>query len=41
MYGAALPHPGVGIEHVVIRSPSAVIGSAAAQIEYAESTIRK
>jgi hypothetical protein len=26
MYGTALRYPGIGIEHIVLRSPSAVSG---------------
>ena len=39
MFGAALPYPGVGLEHVVIRSPSGVVGSAADLIAFAETNI--
>jgi NAD(P)-dependent dehydrogenase (short-subunit alcohol dehydrogenase family) len=38
-YAASLPYPEVNFEHVLLRSPSAVVGSAAFAIEQAESTI--
>lgn len=34
--GSVLPHPGIGLEHLVLRSPSAVIASAAGFVEAAE-----
>ena len=39
MLAAALPYPEVNLEHVLMRSPSDVVGSAQAMIEHAEATI--
>jgi NAD(P)-dependent dehydrogenase (short-subunit alcohol dehydrogenase family) len=37
MIAAVLPYPEVNLEHVLVRSPSAVVGSAQAMIDIAES----
>jgi hypothetical protein len=39
MYGAALPFPQVNIEHLVLRSPSSLVGDAQLMIEHAAATI--
>jgi NAD(P)-dependent dehydrogenase (short-subunit alcohol dehydrogenase family) len=38
MFGTALRHPGVGLERITLRSPSAVVGSAQALIDHALGT---
>jgi NAD(P)-dependent dehydrogenase (short-subunit alcohol dehydrogenase family) len=39
MYAAALPYPQVNVEHMILRSPSGLLGDAQKLIEQAESTI--
>jgi NAD(P)-dependent dehydrogenase (short-subunit alcohol dehydrogenase family) len=39
LLAAVLPYPEVNLEHVVLRSPSAVLDTAAGMIEHAETTI--
>jgi NAD(P)-dependent dehydrogenase (short-subunit alcohol dehydrogenase family) len=39
IFAAALPYPGVGLEHITVRSPSPVIGSADTMNAHAETTI--
>ncbi len=39
MYAAALPYPQVNVEHMVLRSPSGLMGDAQKLIETAETTI--
>ena len=39
MYAAALPYAQVNVEHIVLRSPSGLMGDAQKLIDYAEATI--
>jgi NAD(P)-dependent dehydrogenase (short-subunit alcohol dehydrogenase family) len=39
MYAAALPYPQVNVEHILLRSPSGLVGDAQKMIDHAEATI--
>jgi NAD(P)-dependent dehydrogenase (short-subunit alcohol dehydrogenase family) len=39
LYGAALPYPQVNVEHMILRSPSGLMGDAQKLIETAQATI--